>query len=143
MPLFLDVNVWLPLVWEGHVAVESAHRWAETQTEELAFCRVTQLALLRHLTNPAILGDDVLTNTGAKQMLEAILVRDEVTFRGEPPGLDLFFPRLGETSFPMRNRWTDAYLAAFAIAANFEFVTYDRDFVNFEPDGLRWTLLEV
>ena len=52
MPLFLDANVWLPLVWDGHAASESAHRWASRQTADFVLCRVTQLALLRHLTNP-------------------------------------------------------------------------------------------
>ena len=72
MPKFLDVNVWLPLVWNGHVASHSAHLWASTSNEDLVMCRVTELALLRHLTNPTIMGSDVLTNSAAARVTRTL-----------------------------------------------------------------------
>jgi toxin-antitoxin system PIN domain toxin len=143
MPLFLDAKVWLPLVWEGHAASASTRQWAESQSDDFVMCRITQLALLRHLTNPAILGSDRLTNADAGQVIEATLADPAVEFRAEPGGIELVFPRLGEANIPSRNRWTDAYLAAFAITANFELITYDRGFTQFESEGLRWTLLQL
>lgn len=143
MPLFLDANVWLPLVWEGHAACDTAREWAESRSDDFVMCRVTQLALLRHLTNSVILGDDTLTNTAAAQVVDAMLASEFVSFRGDPGGMESWFPKLGEADTPSRNRWADAYLAAFAIAANLEFVSFDQGFKRFEPEGLRWTLLEA
>ena len=141
MPLLLDVNVWLPLHWDGHVAHRTAHAWAEGQSDDLWFCRVTQLAMLRHLTNPSILGRDVLTNSEAAQMMDAILAKKEISFHEDPPGITAIFPALGKAAVPTRNLWTDAYLASFAIAANIKFVTFDQGFGRFEPSGLKWQLL--
>jgi predicted nucleic acid-binding protein len=95
------------------------------------------------LTNPVILGNDVLTNTDAARLVEATLESDAVAFRGDPGGMESLFPKLGEADAPRCNRWTDAYLAAFAIAANLQFVSYDKGFKRFEPNGLRWTLLKI
>jgi len=143
MPKFLDVNVWLPLVWNGHVATRAAHAWASATTEDLVMCRVTELALLRHLTNPAIMGNDVLTNVAAARLVRALQSQDAVLRAADPPGIESVFPSVGETSRADRNRWTDAYLAAFAIAGSFELVTFDRDFKSYESCGLRWKLLKV
>lgn len=142
MPLFLDANVWLPLVWEGHAACRATREWADSQTEDFSMCRVTQLALLRHLTNPAILGEDALANTEASLVVEALMGQPSIRFNAEPGGMEPVFPRLGETDSKAHLRWTDSYLAAFAIAGNLELVTYDRGFHRYEKEGLRWTLLK-
>ncbi|MEI7820056.1 MAG: hypothetical protein WCK55_03995 [Verrucomicrobiota bacterium] len=48
----LDVNVWLALAADGHTLHVPAKKWFTGRGETLcAFCRVTQMALLRHLTN--------------------------------------------------------------------------------------------
>ena len=143
MARFLDINVWLPLLWEGHVAAPAARAWVAGEEEDMVLCRVTQLALLRHLTNPGIMGDEVLTNTGASRLLHHLRAQDAVIFASEPPGLDALFPATGESPEPHRNWWTDAYLAAFAISGNHELVTFDRGFGRYESRGLRWHLLEA
>lgn len=143
MPKFLDVNVWLPLVWNGHVATRTAQAWASGTTEDLVMCRVTELALLRHLTNPAIMGNDVLTNVAAARLVRALQSQDAVLLAADPPGIEIVFPSMGETTRADRNCWTDAYLAAFAIVGHFELVTFDRDFKKYESRGLRWQLLSV
>ncbi len=38
--------------------------------------------------------------------------------------------------------WTDAYLAAFALAGGYRLVSFDRDFLRFRPYGLNLLLLE-
>ena len=143
MTPFLDVNVWLPLIWDGHVAREAAHRWAASTNEDLVLCRVTQLALLRHITNPTIMGNDTLTNSDAADLIQCLNSRAGVVFTQDPPGMDSYFPSLGESESPSRNRWTDAYLAAFAIAGNHQLISFDRIFTRYEAHGLKWQLLAV
>lgn len=143
MPKFLDVNVWLPLVWNGHVASQSAHQWASTSNEDLVMCRVTELALLRHLTNPNIMGNDVLTNSAAARVTRALRSQQGIQLAPDPAGMDTIFPSMGATTKADRNRWTDAYLAAFAIAGGHQLITFDRGFAAYEKQGLRWQLLTV
>jgi predicted nucleic acid-binding protein len=49
-----DVNVWLAAAWARHSRHRAAKNWVDTEEGELAFCRVTQMALLRLPTNAAI-----------------------------------------------------------------------------------------
>jgi uncharacterized protein len=62
----LDATVWLPLSAPDHMHHARARwYWDDEAIEELAFCRVTALALLRHLTNLRILGDIALVGGAA------------------------------------------------------------------------------
>lgn len=66
MPGLLDVSVWVPLSAPDHVHHGRARRyWEREAPEEIAFCRITELALLRHLTNPRILGEAALDGAAA------------------------------------------------------------------------------
>lgn len=141
--LFLDVNIWLPMVWDGHVANRRIKQWAEGRPEAFVICRVVQLALLRHLSNPGIMGDDVYTNLQGAEIITALCSQEGIIAHSDPLDIDTLFPSLGESETPNRNRWTDAYLAAFAIAGDYELVTFDRDFSRYESRGLRLTLLEM
>jgi predicted nucleic acid-binding protein len=48
----LDANVWLALAAEAHVHHETAtHYWEAAAAPTVAFCRITQMAFLRLLTN--------------------------------------------------------------------------------------------
>ena len=52
-----DANVWLALSFSDHLHHAKAKEWFDAeQDESCAFCRVTQMALLRHLTNAKIMG---------------------------------------------------------------------------------------
>ncbi len=141
MQKFLDVNVWLPLVWQSHSANAMAKDWASKVKQDFVICRVVQMALLRHLTNPAIMGSEVLTNNSAAKLVQAIVKSDHCHFAAEPKQLEMFFPKLGESPKPHRNLWTDAYLASFAMAGGYEFVTFDKDFKKFKKAGLQLELL--
>jgi toxin-antitoxin system PIN domain toxin len=140
---FLDINVWLPLVWEAHVANRAATLWVESQEKDLCLCRVTQLALLRHLCNPSIMGEDVLTNQEAGDVVSGLVATPGVRICADPNELDTVFPSIGKSGRPERNRWTDAYLAAFAISGQYQLVTFDRGFERYESLGLHWHLLQV
>jgi len=46
-----DVNVWLAASWSRHSLHNSAKEWVDAEQGDLAFCRVSQMAFLRLLTN--------------------------------------------------------------------------------------------
>ena len=132
MPDLLDASVWVPLSAPDHVHHARARRyWDEEAAGELAFCRVTALALLRHLTNPRILGDAVLDGAGAWRALETWLAVARVTFLREPPGVDELLGGWASRLDLRGGRWTDAYLAAFAAASGCRLVAFDGDFTQY------------
>jgi uncharacterized protein len=53
--LLPDINVWLALVLPDHVHRERALTWWERQADSIAFCRFTQLGLLRLLTTASVM----------------------------------------------------------------------------------------
>lgn len=55
----------------------------------------------------------------------------DVNYTGEPASIEVEWRRLTHGSRRSPNVWTDAYLAAFAIAGGFEIVTFDRGFEQF------------
>jgi toxin-antitoxin system PIN domain toxin len=128
----LDANLWLALVHEKHTYHGRAQRFWEREALPLAaFCRVTEMAFLRHLTNKTIMGDDVLSPTEAWSKSHEFRALPEVRFLAEPAGLEVqwgAFSDLGRTS---PNLWTDAYLAAFAKCAGLRLVTFDQGFARF------------
>lgn len=136
----LDVNVWLALAAEAHPHHFRAKAyWENEAAPRSAFCRLTQLALLRHLTNPAIMGDQVMVPSAAWAKLHEFLALPEIQSLPEPPGLDAHlgeFCNLGRSS---PNLWTDAYLAAFARCAGLRLVTLDHGFSRFS--GLELLIL--
>jgi len=133
----LDANVWVALVAADHVHHERAlHYWQEESAESVAFCRVTALAFLRLVTNAQIMQHAVLTSAEAWALLQEWLRLPEVSLLNEPVGLD---EQLGQFSRGMSIRpklWTDAYLAAFAMAGNHRVVTFDGDFGKFSELNL-------
>jgi toxin-antitoxin system PIN domain toxin len=137
----LDANVWLALVVDGHPGHARAREFWETEaTMPCAFCRITLLALMRHLTNPAIMAEDVLTPAAAWEKRGELLALPEVQLLGEPAGLDDSLGgwcNLGRTS---PNLWTDAYLASFARCSKLRLVTFDQDFSRFT--GLNLLILK-
>jgi uncharacterized protein len=57
--LFPDVNVWLALTHSRHAQHTNTARWFGSLTDEkLVFCRLTQIGLLRLLTNHTVMQDE-------------------------------------------------------------------------------------
>jgi uncharacterized protein len=125
----LDASVWLPLSAPDHVHHARARRyWEQEAAERVAFCRITAHALLRHLSNPRVLGAAALDGAAAWNALALWLAIPEAVMLPEPPGIDEL---LGDWSADLDLRaghWTDAYLAAFARAAGCRLVAFDGDF---------------
>jgi toxin-antitoxin system PIN domain toxin len=126
----LDVNVWLAAVWGRHSRHATAKNWIDDEQDELAFCRVTQMALLRLLTNPTIMRHDVLSRRNAWEVYEKLIVDPRIHFIAEPQGLDAMWIAFSKRNDRSHLLWTDDYLAAFSQAAGAEFVTFDRAFRN-------------
>jgi uncharacterized protein len=132
MPDLLDASVWLPLSAPDHVHYVRARRyWDDEAADQLAFCRVTGLALLRQLTNRKIMGGAALDATTAWLALQTWLALPQVTFLGEPAGLDELLARWAGKLDLRAGKWTDAYLAAFAAASGCRLVAFDVDFHQF------------
>ncbi len=124
-----DINVWLALAYEGHLHHESAQRWFEdTGARGSVFSRVTQMGLLRLLTNRAVMREDVLGQTAAWRVYDQLSADERVYFLAEPPDLERMWRRLSRSKEPRTARWTDAYLAAFAVQAELRLVSFDRGF---------------
>lgn len=127
----IDINVWLALSWGLHSSSSAAHRWLAslplTRTRVL-FCRITQLGLLRLLTNTAVMGGSVLTVEAAFAVFDHWSEDPRVEFLPEPPGLDPVLRRAA-AKFGRKHATKavmDAYLAAFAEAAPATLVTFDK-----------------
>ena len=126
--IFPDVNLWLALNHRIHGHHAAAVRWFGDLDEEtvFAFCRQTQMALLRLLTNPAAMGEDVFTQRQAWALYHQWTEPGKAVLLDEPPGLDESFYRRTQADTPSTKVWADAYLAAFAEAGGLTLVTFDR-----------------
>lgn len=128
----LDVNVWLALAYSNHQHHAKAKAWFETQAEDTcAFCRITQMALLRLLTNTKIMGPSIQNQLNAWKIYDQMQNDDRVSYLPEPPNLEQIFRTFTQKSSPSQSLWTDAYLAAFAVATGSQFITLDLGFDRF------------
>lgn len=126
-----DINVWLALVDQNHIHhASAAHYWEEMADSQVAFTRISMMGLLRLSTQPRVLSR-ALSTTEAWQIYRQLLAAPHLTFLAEPSTLDHHFAALTTAAdFPHR-LWTDAYLAAFAIASGSRLVSFDADFSRF------------
>jgi toxin-antitoxin system PIN domain toxin len=126
--LFPDINVWVALSYDGHVHHVAAAAWFKALPVDvtLAFCRFTQLGLLRLLTNAGVMSDEVMTQPQAWAAYDRWLRDPRVTLVDEPPGIEARFRSLTRRRQPATKDWADAFLAAFAAAGQLTLVTFDR-----------------
>lgn len=136
----VDSNVWLAMSFGDHVHHRSARRWFERiKKGDAAFCRVTQMALLRHLTNSRIMGRFVLGQRQAWNAWDELARDERVIFLEEPAGVAGTWRGLTGSDEPRHAAWTDAYLSAFAISHRISVATFDRGFRS--HDGLSLDLI--
>jgi toxin-antitoxin system PIN domain toxin len=135
-----DVNVLLPLLVRHHEQHEIALQWFESlHAGESVLCRFVQLALIRLLGNKTIMQEFVLSAPAAWQVIEDLMEDERLEFAAEPARIDSAFPRLLTYPVPTSKLVSDAYLAAFAIAASMRLTTFDSGFKQFR--GLELQLL--
>ena len=122
------MNVWLALAHEIHPHHNVATVWGESLQGDtvLAFCRFTQLGLLRLLTNQSAMGADVLTQAKAWVVYDAFLKTARARLIEESQGIDALFRQQTNRNEASTKHWADGYLTAFALAAGIRLVTFDR-----------------
>ncbi|MGC2164320.1 MAG: TA system VapC family ribonuclease toxin [Silvibacterium sp.] len=124
-----DVNVWIALVSDQHVHHLTAKQWAQKlEADKLAFCRITELGLLRLLTNHHVMGDSVLKPAQAWHIYDALCADPRIIFLSEQHKFSAHWRETGDLISGGPNAWTDAYLAAFASCERATVVTFDRQF---------------
>lgn len=130
-----DVNLWLATTVAEHPHHEAARRWWTADVlpsgASVAFCRVTQLGLLRLVTNKSVMGRQRLTISQAWAHYDRLSAQAPVTYADEPPGLSEVMRGLSVGERSAKNFWTDAYLAAFARCCGFRIATFDKGFKKF------------
>jgi toxin-antitoxin system PIN domain toxin len=127
----VDVNVWVAVAHDLHVHHTLVWSWFETVgLDQAFFCRLTQLGLLRLLTNPRVMGPHVMTQLRAWQAFDELHQDLRVSFLTELPHVELSLRQLTDGSGSGPNVWSDAYLGAVARAAGLTVVTMDRAFAK-------------
>lgn len=121
----LDVNVWLAAAWARHAHHAVAKRYVDAQDDDLGFCRVTEMAFLRLVTNRAVTGEDALTRRQAWDLTLGLQDDPRIKYLPEPRGLAQLWIAFSKREDRSHVLWTDDYLAAFAQAMRAEFVTLD------------------
>lgn len=127
--MLLDACVGVAVIWEWHGEHEVANRWYNHQLnsrQELLVCRVSQMAILRLLTQRIAAGDNVLTQRGAWRAYDLFLRSPIVRFIEEPAGVEERFRLLSDREEVSPKRWTDDYLLAFAETMGMRLATLDR-----------------
>lgn len=123
---FPDANVWLALAASEHVHHGPARRWWEAETGRIAFSRITQLALLRLMTTAAAMDGKPLTMAEAWRVYDRLFEDDRVVFVSEPAGVERRFREYAHGRMASPKLWADAWLLAFARAAEGTIITFDR-----------------
>jgi uncharacterized protein len=131
--ILVDVGVWLAAVWGRHVHYPVASEWFNQQADDLVFCRITQMGLLRLLSNPAIMGNDAVDRSQAWRLFDQLWSDERVLWADEPDELHAVWRAISARDDKSHKLWTDDYLAAFAQASDLTLVTLDRKFPGRYP----------
>jgi toxin-antitoxin system PIN domain toxin len=135
-----DVNIWIALAAEGHVHHVPARDWFTGQPEaSVAFCRITQMGLLRLLTNSNVMGRAPRTIVQAWETFAQLGADRRSVFATEPDRVESAWRQLMTQAGVGPSSWTDAYLAAFAEAQSYSLVSFDTGFKRWP--ALKLTLL--
>jgi toxin-antitoxin system PIN domain toxin len=132
--LLPDVNVWHALTFDAHVHHPVAKTWFDGLPNDAVcyFCRITQLGLLRLATNPSVFGKDALTLPEAWRKYDLFLSDPRISFVEEPADIEISWRTYTQSQAFSPKVWNDAYLAAFAVTAGLELVTFDKAFTQYQ-----------
>ena len=133
MPSLSDVNVLLAICHEDHIHHGSALQWLDgvDKPADVVVCRVSQLGLLRLLNNPAVMLGAPRDVRSAWRDFDALMLDERFIFQSEPARLEMTFRSIMPARLSSPKLWQDAYLAAFALAAGYQFITFDTAFRQF------------
>ena len=135
-----DVNVWIALAFATHIHHAKAKNWFDgLPIGPCFFCRMTQQGFLRLATDPRVLLANAVTLPEAWKMYDDILRDVRVSFSDEPVGVEPIWRRLTQGATFTPKVWNDAFLVAFAEAAGYEWVTFDKGFTRYA--NAKYTIL--
>lgn len=122
-----DVNVWIALLNASHSHHSVVADWflRPRTSGPAVLCRLTQMGLLRLLTQPSVMGASVMTQRNAWKALDQLTANETAVFRPEFEGVDAAFRRLSDREEVSPQRWADDYIIAFAEAGDLVLVTLD------------------
>ena len=134
MAALVDVNVLVALMHARHVHSAAAVRWLAGLEDSgaVAICRVSQMGVLRILTNPSAMKDEVKSASEFWAGWDRLIVDERFALVGEPAGLQDAWRTLTAGLPKGKPAETDCYLAAFAIAGGHSLVSFDRGLRRFE-----------
>ena len=122
-----DVNVWIALAVDVHVHNSVASRWVEQlRREKLAFCRITEMGLLRLLTNRHVMDGSPLSASEAWTTRDRILGDPRMVVVNERDDFEEHWRQTAHAGKVGPNFWTDAYLISLCGSAGCTLVTFDR-----------------
>lgn len=132
-PSLCDVNVLLALAYRRHTGHRAASDWLGQVDSEAAvvICRQTQMGLLRLLSTRAVMGGDALDTPRCWAVFDVMMSDERFVFAREPRDTEAVFRHVMRQGAASPHVWQDAYLAAFAIAAGCQIVTFDQAFRQF------------
>lgn len=136
----LDINVWLGMAFKRHTNHVSASGWFHSiGPARCYFCRMVQAGFLRLASSRQAMGAAAVTLADAWRAYDLLFADPNVAYAEEPEGIEPLWRALTQHQTYSPKVWNDAYLAAFAEAANFEIVTFDQGFRRYT--NVRCTIL--
>lgn len=84
------------------------------------------MSLLRLMSNPALMGDDVVSRGAAWRVIDQLRADERVLWAEEPVQLEGVWRAMSAREENSHKLWTDDYVAAFAQAADATLATLDR-----------------
>ena len=121
-----DVDVLLALLFDAHKHHPVARAWFDgVEHSSCVVCRMTQSALLRLSSNPALFGEEALRLSEAWACYDALMDDPRIEYGMEPVGIEHRWRRLTASPSYSPKVWTDAYLVAFAVTGDLQLVTFD------------------
>jgi len=97
------------------------------------------MGFLRLATNRKIFPSDALSMRDAWQVYDQMMSDERIAFADEPHDIEIAWRNFAQLRTFSTNVWSDAYLAAFAVTADFDFITFDKGFTQYA--NLRCTIL--
>lgn len=139
MRCIADANVLLPLLTEGHAhQAPAADWWDVCGDSDVGLSLPVRMALLRLLTNSRVMGSSTLRPVQAWNAVQALIDDPRVVLIEQvPQGHGKYWYGCIARREPSPDLWTDAWLAALAMALDCDMVTFDRGFRAFSKLKLR------
>lgn len=123
---------------EMHPHHTVAKTWFDLMvSDQAAFCRITEMGMLRLLTNPHVMAGSALSAAGAWAVLDQLRGDSRTSFLREPPELDRHWRRTSGAGKIGPNYWTDSYLSCLCAASDCTLITFDRKLANRKTCSVR------